>query len=125
MIKKGIYCSKKQKEAEDEHGGAKVKVPYYNHLCFYTPEKLVGYYGGSKMWLTPFLERKFRYSGELIKTHENRISFFVDDPYNNDRLFFDGSFVNDVLNVRVTRQSEPGEVFEDEFEYIGTGESQA
>jgi hypothetical protein len=125
MIKKGVYCSRNKKEVKEKHGGATLKDEYYDHICFFIPEKLVGFYGGSRMWLNPFLQKKFRYKGELNEIQDEEVKFYIDDPYNHDKLLFQGRLTENGLLIKATRLSDPNKIWlEDVFEYIGTGGDQ-
>jgi hypothetical protein len=122
MVKKGVYCSINKKHVEDKHGGVTSEDWFYDHLCFYLPEKTVGFYGGSKMWFDPYRNRTFRYNGEIVRVDDREIVFTVNDTGNEDKWLFKGQLVNDLLSITATRKSEPEKIWlEDFFEYIGTG----
>lgn len=122
MIKKGIYCSLKQHVVEEEHGGVTLQHPYNNLLAFYYPDKFVGFYSGDRLWTKPFEDKSFRYFGEVTKSDDTHVVFFINDLPNNDIIFFTGSIVNNQINIVAKRKSAPHEIWlEDVFEFVGEG----
>jgi hypothetical protein len=120
MIKKGIYCSQSKTEIEERHGGVKIKDHFYHHLCFYVPERLVGFYGGSRLWLKPYEDRDFIYQGLLTKNEAGEIAFSISGPATNDRWLFNGNVVGNLIHIKAIRVTEPTRIWlEDTFEYIG------
>ena len=123
MIKPGVYCSVTKQEVEEMHGGVKLKSFFHHHICFYNEEKLVGFYGGSQFWLKPFLDRDFRYSGEITRADGDQIDFYINDPAHNDKFLFTGTHHDKQLELVGRRASKPEDIWlEDAFEFIGTGE---
>lgn len=122
-MKKGVYCSITSSNVKETHAGVKQTESYYNHICFYLPQQIVGFYGGSKNWLSPFLKKELRYIGEITSISDKEVSFYVNDPYNKDIILFTGQIYDDFLEVTAKRKSEIEKIwFEGTFKYIGTGE---
>ena len=124
MIKAGVYCSKNKKQVKEIHGGGILKNSFYDHLCFYFPETIVGFYGGAKKWFSPYIKKSFRYSGHITFFNDNKIQFIINDPDTEDKINFQGQASGNLLSIKATRQSEPTIIWlEDVFEYIGTGDN--
>ena len=113
----------KQETVEEIHGGVKLKDSYNRLLAFYHPDKFVGFYSGDRLWTKPFKDKSFRYSGELTTSNDTHIEFFINDPPNDDILFFTGLIMNNQIKIVARRKSAPDVIWlEDVFQFIGEGE---
>ena len=121
MVKKGVYCSRNNSYVSEKHGGITSKESYFHHICFYVPEDLVGFYGGSREWLTPYQEKNFKYKGRIERLSDDQVIFYIHDPFNEDKIIFNGEIADDLLSIRAVRKSESDKVWlEDVFDYIGS-----
>lgn len=123
MIKHGVYYGVTKIEIEENHGGVVLSDYFYDHFCFYNQEKFVGFYGGGKDWFKPFLDRDFRYSGEILTMDTSVISLYINDPVNNDKFLFSGTHHDDELHLSGRRESAPDKVvFKDIYKFMGVAQ---
>lgn len=125
MIKSGMYRTVKPHIVYEKHGGANIKHEIFWILCFYQQSKEVGLFGGDKEFIQPYLKKAFDLKGEITKSIDNFLELYILNPYTQIRKIYTGHIEGDRLYLRYYQEDKPGEVFEDEFEFIGTGESQA
>jgi len=120
QIRNGVYRGSKGFEGVEYHGGATMTWVDFAHLCFYLPDKVVGYYLAGADCLQPYYDRSFLYQGEITSLGKNSVTIIIDDPYKNDRIVFAGEILQDRLQLRKTRQSAPNDVLIDDiFEFVG------
>ena len=125
MIKAGIYRTVKSHVIFEKHGGANIKHEVYWNLCFYPHSKEVGLFGADKGFIQPYVNKSFDLKGEVSKSTDNFLELFILNPYTNLRKIYTGRIESDHLYLKYYHENKPEEVFEDVFEYIGTGESKA
>lgn len=125
MLKRGIYRTAREHYTFEKHGGANIKDGFFWFLCFYLPEKSVGQFGASKNFLKPYLENRIELKGEITLQKDNHLEFYIFNKDTGVNIRYTGRIEGDRLHLKYYHDDKPGEVFEDEFEYIGTGESKA
>lgn len=125
MIKPGMYRIVKPHIVYENHGGANIKHEIFWILCFYQHSKEVGLFGADKEFIQPYLKKTFDLKGEITKSTDNFLELYVLNPYTKVRKIYSGRVEGDRLHLKYYHDDKPTEVFEDEFEYIGKGESQA
>ena len=126
MVKRGIYRTLEAGLSIEEHGGAKIRHYTYWFLCFYIPDISVGLYGTStKNYFKPYLENRIELKGEITLQIDKHLEFYIFNKDTGVNIQYSGLVEGDRLHLKYYHEDKPTEVFEDEFEYIGTGESQA
>jgi hypothetical protein len=123
MVKAGIYRTSKPHIVYEKHGGANVMHEVYWNLCFYEHSNEVGLFGADKGFTQPYVKKSFDLKGQIMKSIDNLLELYVLNPYTDIKKVYIGSIKEDHLYLKYYHENNPEEVFEDVFEYIGTGES--
>jgi hypothetical protein len=123
MLKSGIYRTLREHYTIEKHGGAILRDIFFWFLCFYLPEKSVGLFGASKNFLKPYFENNIDLKGEITLHLNDKLEFYIFNKDTGVNIRYIGSIKEDHLYLKYYHENKPEEVFEDVFEYIGTGES--
>lgn len=118
-LRKGIYRSVAGYKGTEKHGGAEFTWTDFAFLCFYLPEKRVGYYLGPRDNFNPYLEDNYRYRGEITVMYDNQIEIVINDPFVGGAMIFSGQMIDEKLHLAKKRQSNPDKILrEDVFEFV-------